>query len=126
MGKISIMLALLATQTFAIEQYRRDVREAFQKRGYLMAAFNEESWIMFSKENTKSKIVNFKIVEIFDDHYLVEYGKADCRHRLTSASDQYESWNGGDEKHYIVDSPMEPFKYATLQAYEYEFACINK
>ena len=112
MKKIAAIIVLFVTGLFAQEnpywsEYRYDHRLGFEAEGYTFFGWNHETRTLYKVTSKVKKIVSLNYVEVHSDHYLIEAMKIDCKNKTSISTDQYESWNGGPEKHYLVGGGWE-------------------
>lgn len=112
MKKIATLIALLGAGLFAQEnpywsEYRYSHRQGFEAEGYKFFGWNHETRTLYKITSKVKKIVSLNYVEVYSDHYVIEMMKIDCKNKTSISTDQYESWNGGQEKHYLVDGGWE-------------------
>jgi hypothetical protein len=88
--------------------YRYEHRLGFEAEGYTLFGWNHETRTLVKITNKSKRIVTLNYVEVHPDHYTIEVMKIDCKKKTSISTDQYESWNGGPEKHYLVDGGWEP------------------
>lgn len=116
------MLSIFWSVSFS-NDYRREIRNKFEKIGYELVAFNHESWIMFNVDSIKKFNSYINVVEITDNSYLIERNIVNCKDKTSKAIEQYESINGSNEIKYIVDSPFENIEINSLQYTMFKFTC---
>lgn len=120
------MYNILLVISLLFSGYREDVRKVFEKNGFELVDFNHSKWGLIKSDSSIGKIVNYKYVEVFDDHYVLETGWVDCKKKLTRSEYQYESWNGSSEKKYDVSSNWESFLRMSLQWHFYTEVCFER
>lgn len=122
MKTILALLTLLAVSTtFSKEQaenpywsdYRYEHRLGFEAEGYQLFGWNHETRTLVKVTSKIKKIVTLNYVEVHPDHYTIEVMKFDCKKKTSISTDQYESWNGGPEKHYVVYGGWEAISTVT-------------
>jgi hypothetical protein len=116
------LISMIVSMVFTAD-YRREVRGEFEKKGYELVDFNHSCWGMIRSGLVRGNIIEYKYVEIYDDHYVLETGNVDCSLKKTQSLYQYESWNGSVEKKYDVSSGWERFEYMSLQWHFYNEIC---
>lgn len=94
-------------------EYRYAHRLSFEAEGYSLYGFNHESRSLVKTTGRIGKVVSLNYVEVYADHYVIEAMKIDCKNKTSISTDQYESWNDGPEKHYVVDGGWEPINTST-------------
>lgn len=82
-------------------------RLGFEAEGYTLFGWNHHSRTLVKITNKKNNIVDLNYVVVESDKYVIEKMKFDCKKKLSISTDQYESINGGEEKHYIVEGGWE-------------------
>ena len=88
--------------------YRYEHRQGFEAEGYTLFGWNHETRTLVKVTGKAKRVVSLNYVEVHSDHYVIEAMKIDCKKKTSISTDQYESWNGGPEKHYVVDGGWEP------------------
>ena len=124
MKAFGLLMSLFSLYSNSYSQdYRRTNRETFEKSGYELVAFNHDSWLMFKHIKKENELVYVNMIDIYDDHYLIERNIVNCKNKTTKAIDQFESINGSKEIRYVVDSDFEKFDFNTVQHTLFQFAC---
>lgn len=120
----TIIIALgLITQLAVAQDYRRETRKLFTSQGYEHYAFNHEEWDLIKVDNTNNNIINISYMVISDNKYIIEKNVINCKDRTTMATDQYESINGSQEKHYTIAGVFEKATLGSIQQYWIKQLC---
>ena len=93
--------------------YRYEHRLGFEAEGYRLFGWNHTTRSLVKVISRDKKIVTLNYVDVYPDHYVIEVMKFDCKQKVSISTDQYESWNGGPEKHYVVDGGWEEISTVT-------------
>lgn len=120
------MYIILFVISIMFSGYREDVRKIFEGKKFELVDFNHSKWGMIRSDSLIGGIADYKYVQVFDDHYVLETGFVDCRKKLTRSEFQYESWNGSSETKYDVRSGWESFVYMDLQWHFYTEVCFGE
>lgn len=120
MKSILLFVLLLCAACFSAENdgnpywsdYRYEHRLGFEAEGYHLFSWNHTVRTLVKTTSKSKKIVSLNYVEVHPDHYVIEAMKIDCVKKVSISTDQWESWNGGPEKHYVVDGGWEPIPTA--------------
>lgn len=132
------LIALFASYTYCgndqayWSDYRYEHMLGFEAEGYEMFGFNHAARSLTKITGKNQHVVSINYVVVFDDHYLIEQIKINCKEKTSISTDQYESWRGGPEKHYVVEGGWETIPMITIGGktdihyYMYKEACDIK
>ena len=103
--------------------YKHETVNTFERSGYTQFGFNHEIRSLLKEVSRNNNVVKAAYVQIYTDHYLSESESINCSSRMIEASDQYESWNGEPEKHYVVGDGWSRIVPGTIQAFMFRELC---
>ena len=106
--KTLLALVLLAASVWCQPEsgwsdYRYAHRLSLEAEGYTLFGWNHTDRTLIKITGRQSGKVWLNYVVVSTDHYTLESDIYDCKHRTSVATDQYESWGGNPEKHYVMD-----------------------